>query len=887
MAFNAGDIETRLTIDRSPFRQGLAEATREAREFEKRGIKVKLDLDKDAIEKLDKAVAQANRNSRGVKVPIDYDRKDLDNIRGLLNQIGSNTETTARRSGSRLARALLNPLVMQLGLIPGIAMVAAAGGAAALGVLPAAFAAVGFAALKNNENIKSAYAGMWNDIKSEAEEIAGPLEQTFIDISHRVFGAWRQMRPELAAIFRDAGPQVEVFAEGILGAATEAVPRFRVAIQNSGPAVRGLADLVRSLGIGVGDMAVEMSKSSDDIGASARLTGQMIEDLLRTVGRLVGTFAGFHANIGPQFNALFEQFLDVVVRFTEGGLRGMDDGLSVTFALFQALLNIVGPFADVFGQVLGYVVSARASWILLAGAIGLVGKAWGLLRPSEWISRLSGVSNALNTAATSTGGFITRVTGSEKAGERFSTVMGKVSNAVVRTAGALPILGTAFAVGKSIMDHYWPSAETLADKIQQGGAAAEEARGQIYDVSMSYNTGSMAAQAFAATGEEVREALEKQRAGMSDLERAQSDLAREQRDYDYAVKQFGPNSERASQAQRNLAEAADRVAEAQEAAAKATQDHTDEIIEQTNLMLGAVGARLNYQNSLLTLEESHRNLTEAIKSSGKGSLEARQANIQYQQNLLDVVNSLGQRVAAENKALGETKANELATAAMRFEIARLAVAAGTDLPPALAEMAAGLTTSELKAMGVTRSVDKAGNAIYSLPPGKTLSFPNNADQARRKVESLTTAVYRLPTGDKWLNYYVNYVVRGNPSGASPNAVPGMLGSATGGRAKGGPVKANTAYWVGEEGIPELFFPNVDGFVLSGRDSRELLNRMTDVPRTEIPASGGDGAMAFSGEMLAAMVAQAVSSALVGARWEIEGDQWVRLVNTANHRNGAR
>lgn len=887
MAFNAGDIETTLTIDRSPFRTGLTESVKEAKEFEKRGIHVKLDIDKKEIEKLDKKINDAQRNRRGIKIPIEYDSKDVEQIKRQLDNIGDSTEKTARRSGNRVARALLNPLVVQLGLVPGIAAAAGAAGALALGVLPVAFAAIGAAALKNNETVKSAYAGLWQDIKTEAADIAAPLEDTFVNISRRIFGTWRQIRPELAGIFEDVGPQIEVFADGVLGMAEEAIPRFREAIRTSGPAVRGLADLTRSVGVGIGDMAREISLESQDVGRSATLFGQLVERLLADTGRLVGVFAGFYANVGPQFNQVLDMIIDSLIRFTEGGLRGMDSGLTITLSLLQAMLGVLGPFADVFGQVAGYALSARASWILFAGAIGLVAKAWNALRPGNWIGKLEGVSTALGNVATSSGNLVTKMTGSEKAGTRFTNVMTKVGNAVVKTTSYLPILGTAIAAGKAVIDHFWPSADTLAEKIQQGGAAAAEARTKIYDVTMGYNTGSMAAQAFAATGDEVREALKKQRSEMTELERAQSDLAREQRDYDYAVEKFGQNSPQAVRAQKNLAEASDAVAEAQDKAAKSTQDHTDAIIEQTNLTLGAVGARLNYQSSLLSLEEAQRSLADAVKNSGKGSLDARQANIQYQQSLLDVVNSVGARVKAENASQGETKANELATAAMRFEIARLAVAAGSDLPPALAEMAAGLTDAELKAIGVKRGVDKAGNAIYSLPPGKTLSFPNNADAARRKVQDLTTAVYNLPTGEKWLNYYVNYVVKGTPAAANPNGAPGMLGSAAP-RAKGGPVKSNTAYWVGEEGIPELFFPNVDGFVLSGRDSRELLSRMTDAPATQLPRGGGDGSqMPDGGEALAAMVAQAVSTALVGARWEIEGDQWVRLVNTANHRNGGR
>jgi hypothetical protein len=889
MAFNAGDIEAKLTIDRRPFRLGLAESRKEAEAFEKRGIKVRLNLDKSAIDRLDRQIHNIGKGARGVSVPVTVTGDDLDKIRTQIDRIGDSSETTARRSGNRLARALLNPLVLQLGLIPGIAAAAGAAGALALGVLPIAIGAIGIAAVKNNEQVKSAYAGLWNDIKTEAEAIAEPLVGTFVDVSHRIFGAWRTMRPELAAMFKDSAPLIEEFVDGILGAAEEAVPRFRQAIQVSGPAMRGFSSLVRDLGAGVGEMSVEISEGSSDVGRSAELTGQMVRDLLGTVGELVRVFAGAWADIGPQFTRIFDAFTDAVVGFTEGGLRGLGDGLNLTMGMFEGMLNILGPFADVFGQVAGYALSARASWILFAGAIGLVAKAWNLLKPSEWIGRLSGVSAAMSNAAAASGGWVTRMTGSEKAGERFTTVANKMGNAVVKTAASLPLLGTAFAIGKAAIDHFWPSADTLADKIQQGGAAAEEARGQMYDLGMGYNQGSLWAQTFAATGDEVQAAIDKQRASMTGLERAQQDASKAQRDYDYAVDRFGKNSPQAVQAQKNLAYATDEVAYQQDKAAEATQTHTDKIIEQTNLMLGAIGARLNYQSSLQNLEEAQRNATDAIKEHGVGSLEARTADTQYQQAILSTVNALGQRVLAENAALGETKASELATAAMRMEIARLAVEAGTNLPPALAEMAAGLTDAELKAFGVERQVTDTGTAIYVMPDGKQITFPTNAPITQGKIETLTTAIYNLPTGDRWLNYYLNYVVKGSPPAASNQGNPGMLGNATGQRAQGGPVKANSAYWVGERGEPELFFPNIDGFVLSGRDSKELMRRMNGVPaERRIPFAGGDGASIHDGPGLTAeQVEQAFRQALSDIRLQIDGDQWATVVNKTNARNGVR
>lgn len=888
MAFDAGTIEATLDIDRAPFREGLIAARKEAEAFEKRGIKLKIDVDKNFAGKIQRAINDVQGSTgRGIKIPVDIDESQLDDFKRKLDRIGDNTETTASRTGNRMARALLNPMVLQLGLIPGIAAAAGTAGALALSVLPVAIGAVGVAALKNNEVIKGAFADTWQEIKSGAEDVAEPLEGVFVQEAHRLSAAWQTVRPDVAQMFKDSAPLIYQFTDGVLRAAEQAVPRFRTALAVSGPAVRGFSNLIEDLGIGVGDMAVEMSKGSVDMGRSADLVGDLLRGLLRDVGTLVTQFSRFWASIGPQFNQTFDMLMNRVLEFTQGGLRGLGQGLEITLSVVQAFLSVLGPFAQIIGQVSGDLLSVASTWRIVAGAIGLAAKAWNLLKPSEWVSKMSGVTSVVQNAAQSFGGLVTKVSGSEEAGERFTRVTTKIWSGVTKAASSLPILGTAFLAGKAIIDSFYPSADELAKKIQEGGAAAAEARTQMYSVADGYNRGSLTAQAFAATSEEVRDAIKKQREGMTDLERAQADAAAAQRNYDYAVDKFGENSSQAKSAQLDLADATGRVERAQDRAAKATQTHTDKIIEQTNLMLGAVGARLNYQSSLLQLEQAQRALADAVKEHGVGSLEARQADIAYQQQLLTTVNAIGQRVTAENQAKGKTEAARLATAAMHQEIARLAVEAGENLPPALAEMASGLSDSELAAMGVTREVDNTGQAIYRLPPGKTLSFPNNAPVAQSQVENLARAIDNVKPS-KWITFYLKTVTTGNPA-PDPNFgnVPGLLGSAAP-RAKGGPVKAGRAYWTGEAGLPELFFPDTDGFILNGRDSAKIANavRNPDTSQNSVPL-GSDGPSAPDFDSLIRAVSQALFDAMHGARLQVDGDGVARLVNQSNLRNGVR
>lgn len=871
MPFHAGDIEASLELDRGPFNRGLSQARADADKFEKKKITATIDVDKT---KFDEAMRGGTSTSnKRINIPVNIDQR---RVNQQLDQIGKNTEKTANRSGNRMARALLNPIVIQLAALPAIAAASAALSGVALGAMVGVFAAIGGASLKENEVIKNSYKDLWDTVKTDTKQAAQVLQPYGVNVARELWSGFKTIEPQLVGIFSAIGPQVMDLTKGLVGLATNAMPGIERSIRLAGPTVRGLSAMLQSTGTGLGQFFEQISSRSLDTGHGMQLLGQIIQTTLNNVGRLAATFSHAWSEIGPNFSRVFDKMLDAINNFVAGGVPAFTGSLKVTLGVLEALLNVIGPFADIIGGSAGWLLGAAASWKILAGSIGLVTKAAGQANPATWAGKFGGFTKAIDSAAVSTGGMITKISGMPMAGAQFSNVMSKIGNAAAKAGSFIPIIGVGVAGVMAAIDHFFPSADDLAHSLQAGGKDAEEARKKMVGLGKGYQESNFFAAMFGAKTEEVAAALRRQRDSMTGVERAQADVVQAQHDYQFAVDKFGRSSPQAIAAQDHLAASTKGVEDAQLKAAQATQTHIDKIIFQTNLMLGSIGARLNYQASLISLEKAQTDVAVAIKDHGVKSIEAREADNAYQRQLISTITSLGERAKAENADKTETEQNRLATFAMHQEIARLAVIAGKDAPPALQQLASMLSTNELAALGVTKKVNEAGVAIYTLPPGKTLNFPTDAPIAQAKVEQLTNAVNNLPAY-KGLTYAVN-VVTNNVS-----SLPGLMTGWAPPRAEGGPVHKNMPYWVGEKGVPELFFPNVDGFVLNGRDSARVGSAQTGTAATT-PALGAGGATGSGLPVPVEVLVEMLVRALDGLRLRIDGQEWARLVNSVNVSN---
>lgn len=889
MAFNAGDVEATLTLDRSPFQRGLREARAEANAFERKKIRATLEVDSKGIDKINKDMERLSKARKGIKLNVNVDKGDVDQIKTVLEQIGDNTETTARRSGSRLARALLNPIVIQLGLLPGIAAAAAVAGGAALGLLAVGFGAVAVAALKNNEDLKTSWKDLWTFIKDDTAALASPLIGTFQSITDDIRQSWQAIRPDMQQLFKDIDPLIQSVTSGLLGFAEEAIPGVQNALALAGPTMRGFDLMLRSIGGGFGEMSENIAAESIAMGDGLDYFGQLARNLFSDLGRLIGMFSVAWADIGPQFVATFDRMIDAVLTFTQGGLTGLTTGLNLTLGVLNAIMTVLGPFLSMFGGLAGLALSAAASWKILSGAVGLFAKAINLIRPAQVAAGLAGLGAAMDNIGVRAGRAATGMGASEGASKRLASTTSKVGSAMVTAGSYLPVFGLAVGAVALAQQAAAQSAEELAQKLLEGGAAAVTAQAQInglrdmadraddsfmgWALNLVGITDRMRGQADAA-----EESYRAQRDGMTAVEFAQIRATAAQAAYDTAVRKHGVNSFEAKNAQLELAGATDVLEQAQHDAATAVQSVNDKLIQQTNLMLASIGAGLSYDASLQSLETSQKNLNEAVRQHGGRSLEARTASNQYQQSLLAVVNAAGKRAEAEAEAAGVVDTAKAANIGARNEIIRLAVAAGTNAPAALQKMIAGFTDSELAAYGVERQVTKTGTSVRLVPGRKSINFQTNASTTKGQVDGLRGSVNSVPKSN-YITFYLS-TIGSVPKAPIESGGLGMVGRPPR-RARGGPVKANSPYWVGDGGLPELFWPKVDGFVLNGRDSMRLAQGRGVTQGVSHPPLANGGVGMDPGQLADALATAMAAIFGDGLRLSVDGSGVAKLVNEQN------
>ena len=262
------------------------------------------------------------------------------------------------------------------GALPGIAgvsgMAATVTGLAAalVAVLPAITSVVGglaaigggFAILEvTDKQFAADMKSTLGDLESVFSAAAMPLAKPLEEAATQIAGYFKQIEPDLKAVFADSATLIQPLVKGFEALMTGAGPGFLAMIKSAGPVFQSVSGAFAGLGKALGEMFQDFA--SDGKGSATILSGFLgiINSLLPFIGQLGKVLV---SALAPAFSAL------------SGTLSGLLPALT-------PLMGILGSFAGAVLTDLGSVLGAVGQ--LLAG-----------LAPS--FTTLAGVaSNLFNT----------------------------------------------------------------------------------------------------------------------------------------------------------------------------------------------------------------------------------------------------------------------------------------------------------------------------------------------------------------------------------------------------------------------------------------------------------------------------------------------------------
>jgi hypothetical protein len=705
---------------------------------------------------------------------------------------------------------------------------------AAVAAVPVLFAGMAAAALASNEEVSTSFGNLASNVVEDVKDIAAPLQDDLIGAANDFGRAWQDVYPQMRKIFADPamGKGVRELSGGVSDLARNAMPGLLTTVQRSGPVMVGFHRMLGDVGTGVSDMLTNMSESSEEAGVVVTGFGGIVRT---TLGDLGGVLGSATSAIAPQMGKI-ETLVDRVT----GSVRGLADGAlpvlthvagSVASGL-GSVLGVLEPISGQLGTGLGVVLAAAGGWRVLSAATGAYTKL--------------DLGGKLTNHALSAGVFAEALTGSATAGERVATAGSRFGTVLKGLGSALPYVGIGVAALGIVMDATARSAQELSDRastnateLLKGGSAADRTRqhlGELMAANADYlRQQEEIGQKSGDNSDAVWELQKRINANRSEIEQTTSSYEAQKKaltgselaqvKYNEAVDQFGAGSKQATEAGISWRAALDADRAKQDAAAAATKTHTEKMLEQQGVMLSAVGAGLNYEASLLSVESAHKALVEATRDHGAASLEARQADNNYQQQLYAVVTAIGEKTKAESAALGPAEQTKAVAAAQATEILRLAAAAGDSAPPSLMKMVASLDTATLSAIGVTGRVNEAGDAVLRLPDGKEVVITGDNGVVLRKIQEINDA--QLVSKTLW----INAVVRQDSKTAVDFGGPG--------RARGGRVEEGQAVTVGEEGR-ERWVPDDGAGYMIPHTQTQALERARRMDQAGLGGGTGGG-----------------------------------------------
>lgn len=569
----------------------------------------------------------------------------------LGKKLGPASTKAGNDSGGKLAQGFRMSFLRNSPLIvAAVSGALLAGGPVLLAGATALFAGIGAIAAAQQNSVRSAWLGMFHDVRDGAVADAAVLGPTYIRMADQIGASFERMRPLIRDAFAAAAPQVEVFTSGITRLAENALPGMVRAVERGMPVTVGLANMLSSIGTGWSQMFDNMSGHSEAAGTALDAIGRILGALLPILGTFMGQGAELASMILPPLASVLEVLADVledigpVLPAIVLGLTGMKIANAVTGGI-GSLAAGLGKLATSGGAFSGVAGKLAGGMSGLAGAAGpaAAGVAFFTVALTTWLDMAEKTAelNRLLGRSFEVGGSQAEAAG--RALDQFSnSLFGKVANGLPDVIKNYSILG--HSIGDMI-----PSVEN-----------AKKEYDDWYD-------------SLSKTGQ------------------LQEDVAVKQDALTQAVEDFGAGTPAASKASREFLEAQRELAAAQQEVEMATRGVTEAMLGQADAAMARADSDLAHRQAIDQADDSYKALTDAIRDYGAGSEEASDAAMAFEGDLGRVVATA--RTLAEDALPANMDANSkiaLSNIAARDSLRELAAQYGENMPPALQAMLAEL-----------------------------------------------------------------------------------------------------------------------------------------------------------------------------------------------------
>ncbi|NMI00726.1 hypothetical protein [Pseudonocardia acidicola] len=630
----------------------------------------------------------------------------------------------------------------------GVAVGALGGLGATVGTVAVA-AGVGVAALSGvGDALKALDAAAQDPSEGNLRKAREALQNLTLAGRHFALFVDGEMRPALRRL-RDIAqanmlPGLQQGLEGLLGVLPQ------------------VENLVGKTAGALGKLAAEAGDALDApfwrsyVNFLAQEAGPIISGFGHSIGNLIEGFAGMQMAFSPLARDMISGLESLTARFaqwgtTVGSTEGFREFIQWVRETGPQVMSTLGALAGTLGEVataaaplagptltvlrgladgLSAIVSIPGLGTTLLGAASAIGAINLALRTSDAV-RHSRLATTLGNVA--------------EGGGKMATTAGRAAGALDKIGRSIPVVGAAIVGLGLAVEAGTADIDGWSDALLSGSMSIEQLRQKVDEHNSSFWRWQTPWDDGKISMEEFRAELEKNIAELPPLQQASARATVAQADFNDAVDEFGAGSVEAADAHRRLTDLTNEEEDARRRTADATRDQAGALRDLQDEQLAAASADLGLRQALLSREEAQDRATEATKKHGAGSREARDANLALEQADLAVIAASDK--LSEANLVNASAADQSRLAAFSHTNTLLGLASGIygQASPAIIEMAAQMSDSELAAWNADVKTQGFDSTVRKLPDGRTVRIvTDDAVRERENTAALIEKLNQLP-----------------------------------------------------------------------------------------------------------------------------------------------